>query len=252
MRMLHWIRLSLVKLKKEYLAISYRFIRKDGHWYINATTGEAHPKVITSKENGAFGVDLNAGFLVAGEVDRYGNPLRELKIPVMMHDRNSRQITAAIGDAVKQIVQLAKTKGKPIVVENLDFARKKQSLGEAGEKYARMLSGFTYAKFKQMITSRCAREGVELIQRNPFATSLAGQFNFMARYGLSSHGAAACVIARRGLGFNLERVPKKDTVIKLPLLKRHKSRGSRWAAVSRKIKNSLPFDLRIALLSADR
>jgi superfamily II DNA or RNA helicase len=61
----------------------------------------------------------------------------------------------------------------------------------------------------------------------------------------------ACVIARRGLGFDLERLPE-DTVIKLPELKRHKSRGSRWASVSKKLKNDLPFHLRIALLSADR
>lgn len=238
-------------LKKEYQSISYRFVRKDGKWYINATTEEAYPKVTANKWNGAMGVDINDGFLVAGEVDRYGNPLQETKIPVLMHDRSSHQITAAIGDAVKQIVHLAKTKGKPIVIENLDFAKKKQSLGEAGAKYSRMLSGFTYSKFNQITTSQCAREGVGLISRNPFATSLAGQFNYMARYGLSSHGAAACVIARRGLGFDLERLPK-DTVIKLPELKRHKSRGSRWASVSKKLKNDLPFQLRIALLSADR
>lgn len=239
------------KFKKECQAISYRFVRKDGNWYVNATTEEAYPKVTTNKWNGAIGVDINDGFLVAGEIDRYGNLLQETKIPVLMHDRSSHQITAAIGDAVKQIVQLAKAKGRPIVIENLDFDKKKRSLGEASAKYARMLSGFTYSKFNQIITSQCARNGVELISRNPFATSLAGQFNYMARSGLSSHGAAACVIARRGLGFDLERLPK-DTVIKLPELKRHKSRGSRWASISKTLKNNLPFYLRIALLSADR
>jgi hypothetical protein len=58
------------------------------------------------------------------------------------------------------LVHLAKTKGKPIVIENLDFAKKKQSLGEAGAKYSRMLTGFTYSKFNQITISQCAREGV--------------------------------------------------------------------------------------------
>ena len=239
--------------KESKSAISYRFIRKGKAWYIHANTNPEYPVVTTNRWNGAIGIDLNAGFLVAGEVDRYGNPLGEIIIPVQMYSRSSKQITASLGDAIKQIVLLAKEKGKPIVIELLDFSQKKQTLREMGTGYARMLSGFAYNKFKMLIQSRTAREGVELIKKNPFATSLAGQFKFMARYGLSSHGAAACVIARRGLGFRLEKPPQtQDTVINLPAFKRNQTRGSRWVAIARKIKRDLTFDIRLALLSADR
>ena len=35
----------------------------------------------------------------------------------------------------------------PVVCEELDFSAKKQSLGEKGRKYARMLSGWAYSEF---------------------------------------------------------------------------------------------------------
>ena len=43
----------------------------------------------------------------------------------------------------------------------------------------------------------------------PSFTSIIGQFKFMKKYGLSSHGAAACMIARKGMKFKTERIPNK-------------------------------------------
>ncbi|MDH7577599.1 MAG: hypothetical protein QHH75_07145 [Bacillota bacterium] len=76
-----------------------------------------------------------------------------------------------------------------------------------------MLSGLTYKQFRVMVESCALREGVEVLRPggknvDPFATSIIGQLKFMARYGFSSHGSAACVIARRGLGFKLEKAVK--------------------------------------------
>ena len=122
-------------------------------------------------------------------------------------------------------------------------------MGEQGAGYARMLSGLVYAKYRRMAASAAARAAVELIRANPFATSASGQLKFMVRYGLSSHGAAACVIARRGLGFRLERAVSSD-VVKLPERKRT-TRGKYWWRVCKNVK-TVRFSNRMNLLYADR
>ncbi|HUW64978.1 MAG TPA: transposase, partial [Spirochaetia bacterium] len=72
---------------------------------------------------------------------------------------------------------------------------------------------------------------------------------FMVRYGLSSHGAAACVIARRGLDFRLERTVA-SSVLKLPERKRT-TRGNYWLRVCKSVKK-MRFADRMDLLYADR
>lgn len=180
--------------------------------------------------------------------------LNEFEIPVPMRDRSKNQVKAALGEAVKKAVLYAKERGKPIAIENLDFAKKKQALRESGTKHARMLSGLTYRQFRMMVESCILREGVELLKPDgknvdPFATSVIGQLKFMVRYGLSSHGSAACVIARRGLGFKLEKATK-SSVLKLPERKRT-SRRNYWLRVSNRLKKT-HFSDRVALLYADR
>ncbi|MGB9825344.1 MAG: IS200/IS605 family accessory protein TnpB-related protein, partial [Desulfofundulus sp.] len=71
-----------VKGRKEYTsAISYRFLRRGGSWYIHATTELEVLPLRTSRWNGAVGIDLNDGFLRVGDIDRSGNPLNEFEIP---------------------------------------------------------------------------------------------------------------------------------------------------------------------------
>ncbi|WP_245527882.1 hypothetical protein [Ammonifex degensii] len=113
-----------------------------------------------------------------------------------------------------------------------------------------MLSGFAYRKFRVMVEFCCSREGVELLRANPFATSLIEQLKFMARYGLSPHGAAACVIARRGLGFGLERAPEVSA-LRLPSRGRASRRGY-WRQVCESLKRGPGFGLRVDVLYADR
>lgn len=238
------------KKKKEFQAISYRFVRKNDAWYINASLNKDYPASTTRISLGAIGVDVNAGFIVAVEIDRFGNPLKEIKYPIGMYNRSSEQVAADIGNAVKELALYAKKAGKPIIIEDLDFGKKKKQLRETGAKYSRMLSGFTYSKFKQILSSRAGREGVEVIPKSPFATSMIGHFKFMARYGLSSHGAAACAIARKGLGLKLE-TPVSDTVIELPKFKRNTKVSSRWSSIAKKLKQ-IPFGLRLSMISADR
>jgi len=54
--------------------------------------------------------------------------------------------------------------GQPLVIEALDFRKKKAALRELGKRHAKTLSGFAFSLFQRMVQSRCEREGVELIR----------------------------------------------------------------------------------------
>lgn len=233
-------------------AISYRFTKNERGWYINAAVESDTPDITTTLLVGSIGVDMNAGFVSLCEVDRFGNPLYEETIPLMMYDRSSDQIAAAIGDGVKAIVNKAIKTQKPIVTEDLDFSKKKSMLGEESKKYSRMLSGFAYSKFKERLKARAAKYGVEVIEVNAAYTSVIGQMKFMKRYGLSSHGSAACVIARRGLGLKIEK-PKYDSILgDYTNTMNHRPLKSRWSSISYRIKkNYSSFNERIELLKLE-
>ena len=81
-------------------AIPYRFVKREGRWYVHASLERVDPAPATRRDNGAIGMDLNYGFLAVGEVDRFGNPLSEWHIPVPMRDRTTARIDAALGDAL--------------------------------------------------------------------------------------------------------------------------------------------------------
>ena len=64
-----------------------------------------------------------------------------------------------------------------------------------------------YDKFRAFLVARAEKNGIEVIFKNPFATSVIGMVKYMPKYGLNSAFAAAMVIARRALGFS-ERIPR--------------------------------------------
>ena len=196
--------------------ISYRILErqkvvhnKDGtpkkvkQFYLQASVKEDIPEVTSRKEVGSIGVDLNSDHLAIGEIDRYGNPIQGFHPPIEMEDKPSQQITAQFGNYIRDIVLYAKSKNKPIAVEQLDFQKKKAALRETcGRKMARLLSSFAYQKFMQMIESRCQREGVKLVKVNPAFSSVLGAYNYFGLAHLySSHQMAGFILARRGLGF---------------------------------------------------
>lgn len=137
------------------------------------------------------------------------------------------------------------------MIERLNFTKKKAKLREMGPKYARMLSGFAYASFKQLIESKAKRSGVYVQSVNPAYTSQIGQMKFMARYGLSSHGAAACMIARRGYRFKIEK-PKYDSALTFPnKFNKEKSNYSNWRTLTNHLKKNYLFNDKIEILKAD-
>ena len=189
-------------------AISYRFKRDEKGWRVFVTTDLAPAPAVTDRGRGAIGVDLNADHLAVTETDSSGNWLRSWRVPLVTYGRSSHQAEALTGDAVANVVEHAVQAGKPVVIERLDFKRKKAQLEGESRRYSRMLSSFSYGKIKAYFISRGHRQGVEVHQVNPAFSSVIGRVKFMERYGLTVHQAAALALARRLLGCS-ERVPRR-------------------------------------------
>lgn len=187
-------------------ALNFRIVHKKKGWYLHLTTELDEPPKTTKKALGAIGVDLNPSLLAWAECDRHGNLIDFGTIPTPLQDRRKAQVKATLGEAIKQIVAHAKKVQKPIVVEDLDFSKKKARLREHGVAYRRMLSYFAYSLFFLLLMAKALKEGVQVIVKNPAYSSLIGKYKFMAMYGLSVHLAASLVLARRGLFFS-ERLP---------------------------------------------
>ena len=168
-------------------AISYRFKRDEKGWRVFVTTKMAPVPAVTDRRRGAIGVDLNAGHLAVTETDSSGNWLRSWRVPLVTYGRSSHQAEALTGDSVAGLVEHARQAGKPVVIERLDFKRKKAALEGASRGYSRMLSSFSYGKIKAYFISRGHRNGVEVFQVNPAFSSVIGRVKFMERYGLTVH-----------------------------------------------------------------
>ncbi|MEO1374292.1 MAG: IS200/IS605 family accessory protein TnpB-related protein [Cyanobacteria bacterium J06635_10] len=180
-------------------ALTYRFYYKDFSWYCAVSTDV--PEVPTQSKfgNGAIGIDLNPSVIGWTYVDAEGNLKASGQFPLNLHSKNSGQVEAILADIAAQITLLAQTYKCPVVIENLDFAAKKEQLRERGKRYARMLNGFAFSKWEEVLERRCRNRGINLNTVNPAYTSIQGLTKYMGMYGLSSDTAAALVIARRGI-----------------------------------------------------
>ena len=220
--------------------LSFKFKRDRKGWRVMVSLRMPTPEVITSSRAGLIGVDINSDHLAVSETDRAGNWLSSCSIPPCTYGKSKDQALALIGDAAKDLVQIAHSRGKSLVLERLGFSEKKAGLREESPKYARMLSSFAYSRVKAFILSRALRMGVAVHQINPAFSSLIGRFKFQERYGLTTHQAAALVLARRYAGFSEAPPPclkvrdKEGVQFTLPAPVRKPGRHvwSFWADVS--------------------
>jgi IS605 OrfB family transposase len=187
----------------------------------------------TFRQAGAIGIDLNANHLACTQVDRFGNFTRSWNLPFPdgRAGLTAGQIRAHVEEAAVRLCREAVKSGVPIVIEDLDFRRKKASLKALGASMAQMLSGLAYRLFETALAARAAKDGVELIRVNPAFTSVIGRLKFQRHYQkLSIHQAAAGVIARRGLNFT-ERVAR-PLILVHPVRNWPRSQLSRWRHVT--------------------
>ncbi len=202
---------------------------------------EARPvETVTRSQAGAIGIDLNADHLAIAETDRFGNLIAFDRIDCAVCGKTEAQAGAILGDAAAALAERAKLAGKPIVIEELDFRRKKAELESTDRRAARMLSSFAYKKAGASIKSACFRAGVEVIEVNPAYTSVIGAVNHARSKGIPTHQGAAYAIARRGSGMSERRtcrvavVPMRKgghVTFALPARNRAKHVWSHWSNV---------------------
>ena len=255
----------LAALHGDVQAVSYRFKRDQKGWRVFASVQHQLVPVVTQRRLGAIGVDVNVDHLAASETDFSGNWLRSWSVPLVTYGKSDRQAEALVGDAVAQVVARAREAGKPLVIENLDFSKKKDLLEGESPGRSRMLSSFAYGRIKAYFLSRGYREGVEVREVNPAFSSVIGRVSFMERYGLSVHQAAALVLARRLLKCS-ERIPRRRLIaaggsgqvalrvpvgdgghvdLRVSVRSRVKHVWSLWGGVSRRLKLALAEQRRL-------
>ncbi len=192
-------------------ALSYRFVRDAKGWRVFVSC-EAQPiEQITNEKLGAIGVDINADHLAVSEIDRFGNLVKSIRIDLHTYGKTTDQAKALIGDAAVMVAEMSKASNKPIVIEKLDFSKKKAELEATHKPLARMLSSFACNKVISNIKAAAFRRGIEVIEVNPAYTSVIGAVNHAQVKGISVHMGAALSIARRGLGLS-EKPPKREVI----------------------------------------
>lgn len=88
--------------------LTYRFVKKANNiWYIFCTVDVPEIPHQTSRENGSLGIDLNPGVIGWAYCDAQGNLKAKGQIRLNFIDRNTNQTIATLGDACKELAELA-------------------------------------------------------------------------------------------------------------------------------------------------
>jgi IS605 OrfB family transposase len=234
-------------------SITFRLKKDDKGWRLFASTDIAPISLVTSKDRGVVAIDINSDHLAVVETDRFGNPLQSFTVPLVLKDLSSHQVRARIGDAAAFLIDFCRKTQKPLIIEHLDFQKKRSQLREQGASYSRMLSAFAYRSIQTHLKARGAAKGIEVYSVNPAYTSIIGRVKFADRYGLSIHHAAALSIGRRFLGVS-ERMPQGQreipdgkgghVTLDLPVRNRSRHVWSQWGQLKKKLSAALTAHFR--------
>ena len=186
--------------------LSYKIIKKNNRFYLYCTfeIQVDDEDFITHSSHGTIGLDFNKGFITLSETNQYGHLVQTQFLPYRFKAGNkTKNDLQAIAN---QVVTLARSTGKDICIENLNFKNKKaQTESKSGKKYNDMLHSLAYQQFMTTVDSCAYRNQVVVNKVNPAWTSWLAKKRYCPTMKLNSHVGASYVIARRGQGF-------KDTV----------------------------------------
>lgn len=189
---------NLLRTKES--ALTYRIKVKDNKVLLQIIYNFEHNKdlCVTRNSYGAVGVDFNKGFVSVSETDKYGNLINTFNIDYQYSKGN--QTTNDFQIIATKLKDYCLNTGKDLVIEKLDFTKKKDNLiSKKGKKYNEMLSTLAYSKFDLIISSKCAKNRIFLNKVNPAWTSWIAKQKYCPKMKLNIHSGASYVIARRGM-----------------------------------------------------
>ena len=187
-------------LRTKESALTYRIKVKDNKVLLQIIYNFEHNKdlCVTRNNYGVVGVDFNKGFVSVSETDKYGNLINTFNIDYQYSKGN--QTTNDFQVIATRLKDYCLNTGKDLVIEKLDFTKKKDNLiSKRGKKYNEMLSTLAYSKFDSIVTSKCAKNRIFLHKVNPAWTSWIAKQKYCPKMKLNIHSGASYVIARRGM-----------------------------------------------------
>ena len=188
-------------LRSKESPLTYRIKVKDGKYYLQIIFQYKHTKAMcdTRNSNGVIGVDFNKGFVAVSETDRYGNLINTFNIKYRF--RSGTKTESDFQWIAKILSEYCLKDKKDLVIENLKFDKTKANMVKDDFKiYNEMLSSLAYAKFSNIIESKCAKKRIFLKKVNPAWTSRIAKEKYCENKKLNIHSGASYVIARRGQG----------------------------------------------------
>jgi IS605 OrfB family transposase len=182
-----------------------RLIKKDNNKFSVTVSYENEIADMSfNDKNGVIGIDTNPDGIAVVETDYNGNLLSHQYIKkerIQFAEEGKRDNDIRL--LAKEVVIIAKSKNKPIVIEQLNFKQRKSY-----KKFNRIKSNFLYRKIIEAIQSRAIKDGVAVKEVHSAFTSILGQLKYQKMYSLNRHTSAGLVIGRRGLG-----IKEKQTFI---------------------------------------
>lgn len=200
-------------MREKRTPLTFRFLRRGRKWYVQVifTWIREETDMISDPAYGVIGLDFNDGFISLAETDYYGN-LVDLKHYPLKHHGSGNKADSEIQETVARIARLAKVKGKPIAIENLNFSRKKaktvKSYSRSGKQYNKMIHALDYSRYVTRLENACYRENITSILVNPAYTSQIAIKKYNSRMKLNRHQGASYVIARKAQGYT-DRLRKR-------------------------------------------
>ena len=189
---------NLLRTKES--ALTYRIKIKENKVLLQIIYNFEHNKdlCVTRNSYGVVGVDFNKGFVSVSETDKYGNLINIFNIDYQYSKGN--QTTNDFQIIATQLKDYCLNTGKDLVIEKLNFTKKKDNLiSKRSKKYNEMLSSLAYSKFDSIITAKCAKNRIFLHKVNPAWTSWIAKQKYCPKMKLNTHSGASYVIARRGM-----------------------------------------------------
>ena len=189
-------------LKSKESPLSYKIIKRNDRYYLFCTfeIQYKNEEFLTRSSYGTIGVDFNKGFVAIAETNECGHLIKTDVVHYRFKQGNSTQTD--FEKVTNILVNRCLNTGKDLVIENLDFAKRKASTEtRKGRKYNEMIHSLAYRMFFETIGNIAYRNKVWVRKVNPAWTSWIAKQKYCPQMKLNVHVGASFVIARRGQGY---------------------------------------------------